>query len=196
MYRARLCMLAVLLVPVSACNRSGNSGPGTIAQWPPGTSAPVPAPSPSSPDPKFDYDTTNGCADIIVYRVNKERSEVLVVQADVDKIGAKVGVSTFSLPTALLGLSVRVKMYPRPQKHIHLCTDFFDPDSDYPDEWTATEGKLTIERFRPDSKPEGMSQTYRAKVTLEDAVFRGPTGRTVKCPHTITLDTTVGWYPG
>ena len=196
-YRACLCVWALVLLSVNACNRSGNTDPGAVAQWSPGTTIPGQAPEgPRSPDPKFDYDSTAGCSDLIVYRTNKERSEVLVVLAEADSLGIKVGVNTFDLTTSRLDLSVAVRVYPRPQKHIQLCTDFLDPESDEPFIWLAVEGKLTVEQFPPDPKPGEMSKTYRVKVTLENAVFRGPPGRTAKCPHTITLDATVGWYPG
>src|SRR5262245_32846849 len=166
MYRARLSALTLALLSVSACDRSGNAGPGTIAQWPTGTTT---SDTSSGPEPKFDYDSTNGCSDFIVYQTNKDRSEALVVIADDDKLGIKDGVTNLDLATARLDLSVKVRVYPRPQKHIHLCTDFLDPDSDEPIVWEAAEGKLTVERFPPDRKPEGKPKTYRVRLTLVDA---------------------------
>jgi hypothetical protein len=182
MDRTRICILALPLLGISACNWGGATNVNDTG--------------PVIPEPTFSYDSTGGCSDLILYRTNKEQSEALVVTADTDKLGLKVGVTAVDLAATPNGLDVVVRVYYRPQKHLHLCTDFLDPNSDTPGVWTAIGGKLTIERFPADPKPEGMSQTYRAKATIENAEFRGPTGYSVKCPHTITLDATVGWYPG
>jgi hypothetical protein len=146
--------------------------------------------------PTFEYTATSGCSDIIVYQTNHGPTETFVVSADSDQLGIKPGRSSFELASAPKDLSVTIRVYPRPQRHLHLCTDFTDPESDKPFVWTAVSGRVTIERFPPDPSPEGMSRTFRVKVTVEDAELTDMMGRRVKCPRPIILDTTVGWVPG
>jgi hypothetical protein len=175
-------LAAIVLVPILAlaCNRNSETGAGP----------------PLGAMPTFEYGSTGGCSDFIVYTTNNGPTEVLVVSADVDRLGIKQGQTTFDLESAPKDLSVTIQLYPRPQKHLHLCTDFTDPESDKPVVWTAIRGKVTIERFAPDRRPEGAMSTFRVKVTVEDAVFQDLLGRSAKCPHQVVLDSTVGWVPG
>ena len=147
--------------------------------------------------PKFEYElSTGGCARFTVYRSNKENTEVLVVHGDLDKLGIREGVKELDVSSAPKGPSVTVDMYPRPQKHLHLCTDFTHPDSDTPTTWTAIRGKVRIERFPPEKKEGFGPHTFRVKVTVSDAVFRDADGREAKCPKPIVLDAVVGWFAG
>jgi hypothetical protein len=163
---------------IAGCSPSGESGP------PPGAA------------PTFEYElSTAGCARFTVYRTNTNQTEVFVVQGDLDKLGIPEGVKDFDLASAPAELSVTVDMYPKPQKHLHLCTDIWDADSDKPFTWTAVRGKVRIERFPPE-KNDGPMPTFRVKVTVTDAEFRDPLGHSAKCPHTIVLDSPVGWFAG
>src|SRR5262245_22433029 len=182
MNRTWPCILALPLITISACNWGGAANDT-------GGDAVI-------PEPSFAYDATGGCSDLILYQTNTGQTEALVVTADTDMLGLKVGVTAFDLAAAPKDLDVAVRVFYRSQKHLNLCTDFLDPNSDTPGVWTAIAGKLTIERSSADPKSEGKSRTYRARATIENAEFRGPTGYSVKCPHTVTLDATVGWYPG
>ncbi|HKA07503.1 MAG TPA: hypothetical protein VKD71_09615 [Gemmataceae bacterium] len=175
----RLPALFVLFLAM-ACNRPGETGSG----------------SPLGAMPTFEYESTGGCSNFIVYTTNKGPTEVLVVSADVDRLGIKQGRTTLDIESAPKDLSVTIQLYPRPQKHLHLCTDFTDPESDKSVVWTAVGGKIIIEKFAPDPRPEGTMPTFRVKVTVEDAVFHDVLGRSAKCPHAIVLDSTVGWVPG
>jgi hypothetical protein len=175
--RTRTFVLLVALLAVG-CTPAGSTGPT------------------GGRGPAFDYaEGGGGCADLQLFGPNKDQSEVLVVSADADRLGIKEGVKTFDLAKATDGLTVTVNVYPRPQKQLHICQDFTDPSSDEPVVWAAVRGTLTVERF-PRDKAEGANRTYRARAKLENAEFRGPGGRTAACPHPVTLEATVGWYPG
>jgi hypothetical protein len=152
--------------------------------------------SPAGAAPTFEYQSsTSGCARFTVYRTNINRTEVFVVHSDLEKLGIQEGVKEFDLSSAPEHLSVTVDTYPKPQKHLLLCTDFTDPDSDSPFTWTAVRGTVRIERFPPEKK-DGAAPTFRVKVAVTDAEFRDPLGRSAKCPHTIVLDSPVGWFAG
>jgi hypothetical protein len=182
---ARLCILALgLLLLATGCDRSG------------GGSGPI-GPTPFGPGPTFDYPAGgSGCSDIHLYLANRDQSEVLIVWADAERLGIKEGLNTFDLATASKDLSVTVNVYPRPQKHLRLCQDFTDPESDEPVVWTGVRGKVTVERFPNDRDAEGRQHTYQARATIEGVEFRDPAGRAVQCPTAITIEATVGWVPG
>jgi hypothetical protein len=178
-------VFVLLLVPLLAagCTRTGSTGPGG-------------EPAAGGRAPTFDYaGEGSGCADIHLFITNKDKSEVLAVWADANQLRIKEGVTSFDLVKSSEHLAVTANVYPRAQKHLHFCQDFTDPSSDEPVVWTAVRGTLTVERF-PRDKAEGGNRTYRARVKLEDAGFREPGGRTAACPHPVTLEATVGWYPG
>src|SRR5262249_5575964 len=134
MFPARPCLLALgLLFLATACDRFGNGGSG-----PPG-------PAPFGPGPTFDFPPGgNGCSDIHLYLPNRDQSEVLDIWANSEKLGIKVGLNTFDLATASRDLSVKVNLYPKPQKHLRQCQDFTDPESDEPVVWTGVRGKVTV----------------------------------------------------
>jgi hypothetical protein len=179
MHTKRLSGIVVLFA-IAGCGPTSESGGGS----PPGAA------------PTFVYEpSTAGCARFTVYRSNANQSEVFVVHGDLEKLGIEEGVKEFDMATAPTELSVTVDMYSRPQKHLRLCTDFTDPESDKPVTWTADRGKVRIERFPPKQKDRPLP-TFRVKVTVTDAEFRDPLGRSAKCPHTIVLDSPVGWFAG
>jgi hypothetical protein len=167
----------------AGCTRTGPTGPSG-------------GPAAGGPALAFDYvEGGGGCADFQLFGPNKEKSEVLVVRVDAERLEIREGIKNFDLAKAPDGLTATVNVYPRAQKHLHICQDFTDPESDEPVVWTAVRGTLTVERF-PRDKAEGGNRTYRARVKLENAEFREPGGRTAACPHSLTLEATVGWYPG
>jgi hypothetical protein len=177
-------VFVLLLAPflAASCTRTGSTGPGG-------------EPAAGGRVPTFDYaGEGSGCADIHLFITNKDKSEVLAVWADADQLGIKEGVTTFNLAKSSEHLSVAVNLYPRSQKHLHFCQDFTDPESDKPVVWVAVKGTLTVERL-PRDKAEGGNRTYRARAKVENAEFREPGGRTAACPHSLTLEATVGWYP-
>jgi hypothetical protein len=159
--------------------------------------------SSNTPPPTFEYVQTDGCGRFVVYATNQGPSEIFVVSGDLDSLGIpeEGRVLEFDLANAplILGqksMSVSVEVYPRPQKHLHHCQDFTDPDSDKPTTWTATSGRVEIQRFPSHKKEEGRLSTFRLKVTVTDAEFQDPAGRKAKCPHPVILDATVGWFAG
>jgi hypothetical protein len=190
MWTKLACALALLSASVG-CDRSGESG--SLGG---GDSATGKAPS-------FEYAGTGGCARFLLYRTNQDVSEVFVVSGDLDSLGIpeQGRVLEFDLANApvVLGqktISVTVEMYPRPQKHLHHCQDFTDPDSDKPAIWTATSGRMQIQHFAPEKKAEAGPPLFRLKVTVTDAEFQDSSGRKATCPHPVVLDTTVGWFAG
>jgi hypothetical protein len=186
--RTRKFILLVALL-AAGCTPAGFTGPA-------GGPAPAGGPVSGGRAPVFDYaEGGGGCADLQLFSPNQDKSEVLVVWADADRLGIQEGVTTFDLSKASEHLTVTVNVYRRPQKHLHTCQDFTDPESDEPVVWTAVRGTLTVERF-PRDKAEGGNRIYRARVKLENAEFREPGGRTAVCPHPVTMEATVGWYPG
>jgi hypothetical protein len=159
--------------------------------------------SSSTPPPSFEYLQTGGCGRFTVYATNQGPTEVFVASGDLDSLGIpeEGRVLEFDLANAplILGqksISITVEMYPRPQKHLHHCQDFTDPESDKPTIWTGISGRLQIQRFAPDKKEEGRLSTFRLKVTVTEVEFQDPSGRKVKCSHPVVLDTTVGWFAG
>ena len=175
-----LSFAALLLLPTLGCDRTGD--PGTIP--------------PNVRVPQFEYQETSGCGRCTVYQTNSDKSEVFVVFANLDALLQKEGVAELNLEIHTKTISVSVNGYPRPQKHLHLCTDFTDPSSDPPEIWTGIRGKVWIERFPPEKGAEGPMPTFRVKVSVTEAEFRSAGGYVVKCPHEVVLDTTVGWTPG
>jgi hypothetical protein len=180
---ATLFAVAIVLTLLSnACDRRTVVGPG-------------PLPSNIRP-PTFDYQKTDGCGRFTVYRTNADQSEAFIVHADLDALAKDQLDRDLDLAVHLKTITVTVDMFPRPQKHLHLCTDFTHPDSDPPTTWTAFRGKVRIERFAPEKKKEVGPSTFRVKVTVTDAEFRSPEGHEGKCPHPIVLDAVVGWFAG
>lgn len=189
---------ALLLISpflTTACDRPGDTG-----RTPPPGAAPSNSNVGAGPSregvPTFEYGGTGGCSHFLMYRADADRTEVFVVSAEMDRLGIKPGTTTFDLAKAPKELSVTVEMFPRPQRHLHLCTDYLDPESDKPVIWAAVRGKMTVERFPADPRPEGGIPTFRVKVTVERSAFQDPFGHKVECPRAIVLDSTVGWVPG
>jgi len=184
MWRSQFPSLLVsLVIGIVGCDRPGKTGAG-----------PQPTGQTGGAGPSFVYDDGGGCMYLFLFRNNKELSEALVVSADAT--GIKEGVNTFDLVAPPKNLSVQVNLYPRPQRRLRLCAAV--PPEEWEDEpvvWKAISGRLTIERFPLDPQPKGQARTFRAKATIEGAVFRAPDGREAKTPHTLVLDGTVGWNP-
>lgn len=174
--RRSVVVWLVVAAGTASCNRSGTPGGGS-----------------KSAEPTFAYDEGGGCAMAMLYRHNSEKSESLVVSIDAG--GIKEGVTTFNLAAPPANFSVRVNVYPRPQQHLPLCSNLRFERSDTPVAWTAIRGTLTLERFPRDPEPNGSTQTFRLKSTLEGAEFRSPDGRVAVCTRALILEATVGWNP-
>jgi quinol monooxygenase YgiN len=178
--------LVVLLCAAIGCERVNQTGSTTSSGG--GTAG--------EKSPSFEYAKTGGCARFHVYRTNQDQTEVFVVSADADNMRIKEGITEFDLATKPKGLTVTVESYPKPQKHLHHCQDFTDPESDKPEIWTAMSGRVSIERFPPEMKPEAGPPIFRVKVTVTDAEFQDASGRKAKCQKPVVLDTNVGWFAG
>src|SRR5262249_60330020 len=119
----RLPPLVVLCLAM-ASKRPGETGPG----------------SPLGAMPTFEYESTGGCLNFLVYTTNKGPTEVLAVSADVDRLGIKQGRTTLYIDSAPKDLSVTIQLNPRAQKHLQLCPAFTHAQPEQSDVRTAVGG--------------------------------------------------------
>jgi hypothetical protein len=164
-----------------------------------GSSAPLEA-------QRFAYVASDGCGNIELYGWSEDRTEVIVIRANREKLGLHVGANTVSIVSDQPDLEVVVDIYARTQDRLHdyYCNDVRLPEDESPiDKVRAISGTLLItlgERGKADPeqrKREGKPPfAYEATVTLREVVFRRPDGRSVS-PHTpITLKALVGFVYG
>jgi hypothetical protein len=155
---------------------------------------------------QFAYIKSNGCANIVLYGWSEDLTEVIVVRADRDKLGLRVGENTVNIAPDRPGLEVVVDIYARTQPRLegYYCNDIRLPDDEPPrDKVRAISGTLLITLGEPGkADPEQRKREanprfgYEATVTLRGVVFQRPDGTTVSPQTPITLKASVGFVYG
>jgi hypothetical protein len=131
----------------------------------------------------------NGCGNVFVYAVSTDKSKVLVVVADKDKLGLNDSVQTFSIDQP--GLQVYMDVYRGAYNWELYCNDTLS-NSERPTKLKATEGQVTMGITRA----QQLDGTYQVSVKLTDIVFMVTTEFYYVVPSFELNNVTVGWLAG
>jgi len=151
--------------------------------------------------PQLKYVGAGGCSNIVVYGWTQDHKEALIVRADREQLGLRVGANTVTVKADRKGLDVAVELYENPQPHLpeYYCNDVRLPEWERPStRLTAVSGSLRITLGAPgavtvEGKPPGV---YEATVTLHGVTFQRPDGTRVPPGPPITLKAIVGYVLG
>jgi hypothetical protein len=145
-------------------------------------------------EPALAYSDADGCANTVVYGWSDDRSEVIEIRADKDRLGLSTGPRTFDVASQRADLVVLVHVYERPVRRWPFCTDVVDPRA--PEEtWRVTRGTVTIELSAPGVVPRAPF-LYRATIRIVGAEVVSATGVRVRQMQPITLSAIVGGMSG
>jgi hypothetical protein len=133
---------------------------------------------------------SNGCGLLLLYGWNRQRTEVIVVEADQGTLQLDKGSKTFDLANADHALRVHLDVYEKSQERFDYCSDLKIPLSEKKAEvWLAQSGQITIE-------VGGRTGFHQATAQLNDVVFRKANGTLVKFSAPISIAATVGGFSG
>lgn len=139
---------------------------------------------------------TFGCADFLVYRVNKRNNAVLLVTGSSAMLQLTDEKRVFELadwPDE--ALQVRVNRYDQNASQFY-CNDVISLPGERISSWKAVRGKVRIrmteELFTSDSTRYG----FKLLMSIQDVLLENDHGRQVEIPYEEFNEVVVGWLPG
>src|SRR5262245_36768372 len=147
-------------LPLSSCQRAEDDEAGG------GDKAKV-----RMPTFKYDKKKEGGCADVYLYKMTTDETEVLVIRADKKKLKLPdKGTATFDLSKAPADLVVSVDLWDKAPRFRAYCNDIA-PDTKKEATWKAKKGKLILTVFAPADKKAAGPRNYKVSARLEGVVF-------------------------
>jgi hypothetical protein len=139
---------------------------------------------------------TFGCADFLVYRVNKRNNAVLSVSGSSHLLQLTKEKQAYNLADwPEEALEVRINRYNRNAAQFY-CNDVIALPGERIGSWKAVRGKvyiqITEELLRADSTRYGL----KLLMSMEEVLFENENGRQVEIPYEEFNEVAVGWLPG
>jgi len=153
------------------------------------------SPSPKVPATITFQETSGGCGNIFVYKINKEDTAGISVSARKEKLNFSSAEKTFEIGRTD-GLNVEILVGDKIARLY--CNDVLDPDQPKSKKLVGKTGKAIISISKIDESQPEWNRNYTATVILKDVHFVEENGNNsdITVEELIFKDIRVGWLPG
>lgn len=142
--------------------------------------------------PSFRYAASDGCANLQVFGWSADRTELVSVRLDRERLPATTEPVLVDLSAAGPDADVAIDVFDRAQRQWPHCQeDVLDQAERRQETWRAVSGVASVTLSEPGIRA-AHPQQYQATVQIQDAEFIGPSGARVRATRAITLTAVVG----